>query len=484
MPNNRTLCVKTLCILVLTGLSLVKPVWASGLDGALNDVFNGMSNTTQAGSYETQRRGVLAGGGTVARSKVMNVNMMSFTPPSFKAGCGGIDLYLGSFSYINKEQFIQFLRSVAANAIGYAFQVALQGTCPDCMNAINKLSDTLEKINSRMGNSCELAQGIVNDTFGGWHKERQTKASLTATRKGIYDDFASTWLQTDGKTQAEKIEESDKTLAKQVLYGNVIWRAMKDADLKVMLLSGNGDDLLLESIMSITGTHVYGDLKSDGTGKSPEFKTYVPLMGITELVEGSINGQGIKRYGCDTHTNDGCLHPIQKEDMKLDGLMTRLRDVLRGKDGNIGIIGKFASPNQSGLTLTDAEKRYFAAIPNSAGAVIRNLAINSEEAAELAAETMIGAVATELAMGVTWEFLTAVEASLVKEKDDGKKGPILKQIKERKVELIKEYEILVNKYGRLADRLQATESIGRLVQRLDVTYFPRTSAKNTNSGSM
>ena len=80
MPNNRTLCAKTLCIFVLTGLSLVEPVWASGLDGALNDVFNGMSNTTQAGSYETQRRGVLAGGGTVARSKVMNVNMMSFTP--------------------------------------------------------------------------------------------------------------------------------------------------------------------------------------------------------------------------------------------------------------------------------------------------------------------------------------------------------------------------------------------------------------------
>ncbi len=37
-------------------------------------------------------------------------NLAAITPPSANAGCGGIDLYMGGFSFVNKEQFVAMLK--------------------------------------------------------------------------------------------------------------------------------------------------------------------------------------------------------------------------------------------------------------------------------------------------------------------------------------------------------------------------------------
>jgi conjugative transfer pilus assembly protein TraH len=44
----------------------------------------------------------------------MNESLWHFVPPSFDAGCGGIDLFAGSFSFISAEQFQNLLRAIAA----------------------------------------------------------------------------------------------------------------------------------------------------------------------------------------------------------------------------------------------------------------------------------------------------------------------------------------------------------------------------------
>ena len=105
--------------------SATAPALSGGLQSELNELFGNISNYTQPGIYESTRRGVLAGGGAQIRSRRMNIQLIAFEPPNIKAGCGGIDIFLGSFSYINLDQFISFLRAIAANAAGYAFQMAL-----------------------------------------------------------------------------------------------------------------------------------------------------------------------------------------------------------------------------------------------------------------------------------------------------------------------------------------------------------------------
>lgn len=154
-----------LLISSLLVISLITNKANATLNDDLDKVFNSMSNKTNPHAYETERRGVISGGSLEIRNEIKSANILSMTSPKVQAGCGGIDLYGGSFSYINKDEFIAFLRSVAANAQGYAFEIALSSMCEKCMQTIETLQRKVQELNQYFGNSCQLAQGIVNDSL-------------------------------------------------------------------------------------------------------------------------------------------------------------------------------------------------------------------------------------------------------------------------------------------------------------------------------
>ena len=136
---------------------------AGGLAQQSDQLFNTMVNATSPTAHMGQRRGVFDGGSLQARNRIVSESLMHVTPPSFEAGCGGIDLYAGSFSFINADQFQALMRAIAANATGYAFQMALAAMSPQAAEIISKLQDTVQKLNSAFADSCQLAQGLVND---------------------------------------------------------------------------------------------------------------------------------------------------------------------------------------------------------------------------------------------------------------------------------------------------------------------------------
>src|SRR5690606_37988731 len=86
-------------LLALTPL-FIAPAHASLAD-ELDDMF---SNVTAPGSFSTTLRQGWAGGGVGIRAPIRNISVISFDPPRLSAGCGGIDLFGGSFSFINSEQ--------------------------------------------------------------------------------------------------------------------------------------------------------------------------------------------------------------------------------------------------------------------------------------------------------------------------------------------------------------------------------------------
>jgi len=133
------------------------------LQQEMDAMFGTMTNATSPTAHLGQRRGVISAGSVVSRNRVMSANMVSFIPPSFSAGCGGIDLFGGSFSFINMNQFVDLMRAVASNAAGYAFQLAINAMCPDCGNVMSDLQKKVQQLNQMFSNSCQLAQGLVND---------------------------------------------------------------------------------------------------------------------------------------------------------------------------------------------------------------------------------------------------------------------------------------------------------------------------------
>jgi conjugative transfer pilus assembly protein TraH len=110
-----------LAALFLAGIAAT-PVRAD-LQGEMNQFFDSLANTTDPTVTSTARRGVIAGGGAQFRNRIVDTNLVTFTPPSFQGGCGGVDLFGGSFSYVSGDQIVPLLKAIASNAVGYAFQI-------------------------------------------------------------------------------------------------------------------------------------------------------------------------------------------------------------------------------------------------------------------------------------------------------------------------------------------------------------------------
>ena len=103
---------------------LVTPAQAT-VNQSMQDWFNDIGaygNVTGPNAYRGQTMNLYTGGSLYMRTPVRNYQLASIAPPSFTAGCGGIDLFAGSFSFINKEQFVALLRNIGNNAIGAAFK--------------------------------------------------------------------------------------------------------------------------------------------------------------------------------------------------------------------------------------------------------------------------------------------------------------------------------------------------------------------------
>src|SRR5258708_1659971 len=93
---------------VLVGAAALAVVWVLGpsvahadMNQSLANMFNGWAAiaATHPGAYQSQTRGALMGGSLSLRIPQENFSLATVAPPRFKAGCQGIDMYLGSFSY-------------------------------------------------------------------------------------------------------------------------------------------------------------------------------------------------------------------------------------------------------------------------------------------------------------------------------------------------------------------------------------------------
>lgn len=121
-----------------------------------------MANSTAPGTMTTKDRvGVFMGAFTM-RSPIKAVNLVTFDPPRIDAGCGGIDLYGGSFSFINSQQLIQIFRQVAADAAGLAFKAAIKSISPSLDALITEFQTLLQNLNNLAKNSCQMAHLIVD----------------------------------------------------------------------------------------------------------------------------------------------------------------------------------------------------------------------------------------------------------------------------------------------------------------------------------
>ena len=202
----------------LLAAALISPlVSQAGIMSDMNSMF--MSNSTAPGVLSTKDRVGAFGGNFSMRSPVKSVNIVAFDPPRLNAGCGGIDLSGGSFSFINGQQLIQIFRSVASNAAGLAFKAAIKAISPSLDALISEFQTLLQSMNNLAKNSCQLAHLVVDPAEQAISNAVNGDGAVGATSKNMFTDTmgALTGYLADANSMFSKQAEANPKSGNQIV---------------------------------------------------------------------------------------------------------------------------------------------------------------------------------------------------------------------------------------------------------------------------
>lgn len=296
--------------LALAASSLVvTPLQANvgdSMDRFMDDM-GAAGNVTGPTAFQGQSAGYYSLGNVWTRFPQKTTNLANLQLPRARAGCGGIDIFAGSFSFINASEIVALLKAVANNAVGFAFSLAIDTVCPECSKIMQEFAQKAQLMNNLNINSCELAQGLVGGIWPKGDLADKAVCEAIGNSEGIFTDYAAAKHGCGTRGQRSSTLQNGNGKYDDVNPGvarNYTWTILK----KSAFFSPNGqfDQELAEYAMTLLGTIIYVPPKDDEPGK------FVPIVGessstlVTSLLDGTSNGNVLIFY-CDEP--DKCLDP-------------------------------------------------------------------------------------------------------------------------------------------------------------------------------
>jgi len=239
------------------------------------------ANVTSPGVYEGQTARYATLGGISTRAPVRDINLFSIQTPKISAGCGGIDIYSGGFSYIDADQFVDNLRNIGENAESVAFMLAIQIVTPQLAGIMEDINTFAQKANAMSMNSCEAATALVGGAFS-YFSEKQANCITKRMDENGEDWTAANHACTTGARLRETEEQGGEPNVGAFTRGNLAWMVL----MKDPFFSTDLD--FAEVMMNFTGTIIreFTGSESDDPDDTVVFDSVVDEEGsFTELGE-------------------------------------------------------------------------------------------------------------------------------------------------------------------------------------------------------
>lgn len=338
----------------------------------MTDFYNGLGATGQATGdqlYRAQSAHLYTGGGAHVRTPIRRYNLVNVQLPYIRAGCGGIDASLGSFSYINFDNIKKLGDQIVTNGTGYALQLALSVLSPMIMDEVKNLRSTIEAINGMNINSCEASREIIKGALMATGAQSGVCEALAAGSGSATDTADARFLCQD-QTYANKIlgegnagtlsgggklSAADAQKVAKNLVGNLLWTAMK----KDKFLQQ--DPQLSRLLMSLSGTVIQPPPPGDGTppGEPRYYEGYLTFA----LLFSATSDKPVPIFTCldDTgvivdETENGCLN-LGYEPVDVSAFRTHIKksldDLVTAVTNDIGQGGTLTAQETFILTRTE-----------------------------------------------------------------------------------------------------------------------------------
>lgn len=205
---KRTVITRTTAACLAAAIAL-NPVlsWSGWVDDWVQQ-----KSSTSPSYYEGSKRGYYTGGSFSARWANTDDHLFTASLPKLKSGCGGIDMFLGGFSFLNVDYLVQKLQNILSAAPAAAFDIALKTLAPQVADTIKTLEAITDRLNSLQLNDCKAAKALVatasspfssvmSDSLKAEMKTAQTDFMVSSGAKDLYQDV-SKLFETEQKTNA------------------------------------------------------------------------------------------------------------------------------------------------------------------------------------------------------------------------------------------------------------------------------------------
>ena len=296
----RKLTVLAVLMLTVSGTGAARADVGSDLRNFWENSGGGV-NINEPLIYNGQRAGFATLGSVQVRTRVRNTNLAHIQLPSARAGCGGIDIFGGSFSFISKEELIKLMEAIMQNAAGFAFELALESLSPAVQETVSKLRDLVQQVNSMNINSCEAGQLLAGSLWPQLDGASQHVCATIGSYEGKFADHVASRHEcnTNGE-RTSTLANAGSEVADQVPVDvNYAWRAIK----KNALLAS--DRFLAEFFMTLTGTVITTAGASDSEGA--QHRPIAPRAAGPDMVRVLVDGGSAEVWRCNEVQN--CLNP-------------------------------------------------------------------------------------------------------------------------------------------------------------------------------
>ena len=335
-------------------LLLILPIVFSGFVAnatPLEDLFdklNTPANVSVPGSYKDQRSGHWTVGGIKSRNQVKQLQPIQFQPPGYKAGCGGIDLYMGGMSFVTKDELIKTMKYLQSNAAAVGFNIAMDTLSAQTGKTVGRLLDMANQMNMHNINSCELGTALATGILPKSDLTQQHVCSALATHSGYATDMASAKHACNSRGQRARIFDN-KGQAKgfeDILTDeyNLVWKAIN----KTPLFAKNR--VMAEMVMTLVGT-----VTSRREGDKDNYRTikhYYPSLATDDNIQAFMYGDKLNNahiYEC-TDSLENCFQLTKKEyKMSDQGIVTEIGSLLES------ISYKVRTEGEENVFLTEEE---------------------------------------------------------------------------------------------------------------------------------
>lgn len=298
----------------------------ASINGDLTDFFNqigGYSNVTSGGAFNGQSQNLVTGGSLYLRLPQQSYSLANLQLPGIKAGCGGIDAFAGSFSFINKEQFTAMLRNIGNGALGYVFQLGIDAVDPLIGNVLEKMRKASEFVNGMNINSCEAGQALVNGIVGKTDLASQQGCSSLSAYLNLSSDRSDAMGKCSdpiNRTQVADAVRSDPSTKDsasiELISGNLMARVLSKA---YPWMTSEEMNLLI----SLTGTYLVDASGTNGPIRKVVNPSITSESDIVAGVQGTSSSDmvTVMMLDCSDPDQTTCSDPEPKQIKSLRALV-------------------------------------------------------------------------------------------------------------------------------------------------------------------